>query len=63
MMSPARIFLGCVALVSFLAGLLSISLANRKAKEPLAPPTSFVDYLAVFLMILGAVLALVAAKL
>jgi hypothetical protein len=62
-MSPARIFWGSAALVSFLAGLLFISVANRKAKEPLAPPTSYVDYLSVFLMILGAVLALVAAKL
>jgi hypothetical protein len=55
-------FLAMGAVSSVGGGLWFLSHANRKAKKPYAPPTSYADYLGVFLMILGVILGVLAAK-
>ena len=55
-------FLAMGAVSSFVGGWFFSSHANLKAKEPFAPPTSYADFLGVFLMVLGVILGVLAAK-
>jgi hypothetical protein len=48
------------ATIAFLAGFWWNSIANKKAKEPFAPPTSAADYCAIFLWVLATALLVMA---
>jgi hypothetical protein len=52
--------LAIAAIVAFLCGVWWNSLANRKAKEPFAPPTSSADYCAIVPWILAVILGVTA---